>query len=713
MKIPLRIAIWLCAVAPWLTPFAGSAFGQGGATVFTVPTLNPSWMDGGVNQSPGAARVLVEDVNGDGIVEILSCAGGHAFALARTPSGTYETLWFSDQLACQRIATAPSGGGRELLILTEYGTLLVFALDDFSFQTGVVIGPDSPSKDVAAGDVDGDGELEVVVVREADTLVVDRQTWALEWQATGRGGTQVALGNVDADPALEIAINSQPGYILDAALQTSLWALAGGFGQAMDLGDLDGDGRADIAFAGYAGVTALAGDTGATLWALTGTSQAVSVRVADVDQSGSAEVLVGAYWGGTTAYAGPTGAPLWTLPHSDEQTLGLGVGDVNADGVNEIVWGAGAWRSVTGVLTVASWVSAQVLWRSDTPIGPFLAAAGDVDNDGTAEIVMTAAQTAQGRAGGLVRTYDAVSHRVESSTVVNGIITHVAIGQVDADPALEIVLGTARNHEAMAIVLDGVTLQVEWESAQLGMAAPVALSLSDLDADGRAEIVLATQLNRLYVFGGAPIATIATLGPLASAITDVAVGDVTADPAPEIVVASGSGLNVYAAGTLSLILQRAAPLPVKHVAIAPADAGGPVEVIAYSADSDQNGEVRIWRGPDLAYAWQHSTVGLTVDDLALRDLEGDGDREFILSGAMGLSLYVNGLLWIGDPDYPVVWQYKRPAGLSDLLGPITIADLDGDGALEVLLGGTRAIQVNDVGARQASVYRLVLPLLRK
>ena len=102
-----------------------------------------------------------------------------------------------------------------------------------------------------------------------------------------------------------------------------------------------------------------------------------------------------------------------------------------------------------------------------------------------------------------------------------------------------------------------------------------------------------------------------------------------------------------------------------------------------------------------------------MNDLAIRDLDGDGDREFILTGAQGLGLFLGGLVWIGSPDYPVVWQYQRPVGVSDLLGPIAFADLDGDDVAEILLGGTRAIQVNTVDTRQATVHCLALSMLVK
>jgi len=65
------------------------------------------------------------------------------------------------------------------------------------------------ANDIEVGDVNGDGNQEIVLVRSDATLVYDAITYNLEWQATGLGGRQVAIGNIDNDPLLEIVVNGR------------------------------------------------------------------------------------------------------------------------------------------------------------------------------------------------------------------------------------------------------------------------------------------------------------------------------------------------------------------------------------------------------------------------------------------------------------------------------------------------------------------------
>ena len=54
--------------------------------------------------------------------------------------------------------------------------------------------------------------------------------------------------NLDDDPVNEIVVNGAVGHVLNAKLKTQEWAYTGGFGMSMDTGDVDSDGRDEIAF---------------------------------------------------------------------------------------------------------------------------------------------------------------------------------------------------------------------------------------------------------------------------------------------------------------------------------------------------------------------------------------------------------------------------------------------------------------------------------
>ena len=107
-----------------------------------------------------------------------------------------------------------------------------------------------------------------------------------------------------------------------------------------------------------------------------------------------------------------------------------------------------------------------------------------------------------------------------------------------------------------------------------------------------------------------------------------------------------------------------------------------------------------------------------MNGLAAADIDHDGIREFVLSGAErgGLDPFTSpssGLLRIGSPSFPVVWEYQRPFGISDTLGSLALADLDGDETDEIVLGGSSAIQINSVQAVSVDVHVVQLPMLAR
>ena len=66
-------------------------------------------------------------------------------------------------------------------------------------------------------DLDGDGLAELIVTTQ-DDLFVFNSAGQLLWQVTGAGGYDVVAGQMDNDPAIEIATTS--GNVVDASTHT-------------------------------------------------------------------------------------------------------------------------------------------------------------------------------------------------------------------------------------------------------------------------------------------------------------------------------------------------------------------------------------------------------------------------------------------------------------------------------------------------------------
>jgi hypothetical protein len=130
--------------------------------------------------------------------------------------------------------------------------------------------------DLNYGDVDGDGELEVVVLFVSNTIsVYDARTGNLEGsQALGISNIQaVATGELDPTIGSEIAVLTSSGvYVFSFGTTTPLWSNTSVGGVDMEIGNVDDDPAAEIVYT--------AGTSGA-LYAIDSTTHSIEYVYAD------------------------------------------------------------------------------------------------------------------------------------------------------------------------------------------------------------------------------------------------------------------------------------------------------------------------------------------------------------------------------------------------------------------------------------------------
>jgi FG-GAP-like repeat len=558
---------------------------------------------------------------------------------------------------------------------------------------------------VAVGDVTGDGRPDIVTAPGksafTEVRVFDGKTFRQLGSfmpfrdAAWWNGAFVATGDTNGDGRAEIITG------LDAGCCTTLHVLDGLSGTELSgffpYGDRD--------------------------------QQGVRVAAADLNGDGKAELVAVPIGGDRVSAFAPTGGEAFrTIPSpfaSGATGLTIAAGNVMGDARPELVAAAdtrsGAQLAIVDVRTGATLESLSPFGAGTS--APQIAVA-DVDGDGRGDVVAEA----QSVAGTQVKAFDAVTGRQLASFFVlePGIVPGVtlAAGDLDGDGKAEIVLGggptttapwppVASGPDQRVVVYRADGTVVGGFSAYPGLfQGGVRVALGDLDLDGAPEVVTAPGpgmepevdcFSENWLNGrdrGTRLAHFLAFEPGFRGGVRVAVGDVLGRGEPQIVAAPGPGrapeVRVFdlhgtlLASTLAFERDYQGGLTVAagdlngdgRAEIIAGTLAGPARVHALSADGTQFGPVVVPFAGDIR--------GVEV---GVADLAGTG-RGVILAGqASG----ADPRLAVIEPASGSVVRVLDPAPF--VTGGIRVAggDIDGDGRDEIVVtpgfGGDGLVRV--------------------
>ena len=287
---------------------------------------------------------------------------------------------------------------------------------------------------LVAADVNGDGRMDLVVanaheqtvtVRLADAAHPGSFLPAVTLPLSGRTPLDVAVGDLNGDGLLDIAVAAPtvasptgaplPAPAVTVFFQTPGTSLAfgppvsflvGGNPQAVAIADLDGNGRADLAVATSANTVAvllqtITGTMGAAVSYPTGV-QPVALKAADLDGDGKLDLLT-TNWGAATGpdtqglsvllqtSGGAFAAPVHCA--TDFRSAALAVGDLNGDGrLDVVVANAGLPGDPGSVSVFLQSPTTPGALNSPTNYvgvwGPMGVALADLNGDGLPDLVL-------------------------------------------------------------------------------------------------------------------------------------------------------------------------------------------------------------------------------------------------------------------------------------------------------------------------------------
>ncbi len=645
---------------------------RGDATFEPVQTTAcpgiPDWLAGG-------------DLDGDGAVDLVTVHGGspsRVRVFRNLGQGTFAPPVAHDVGAASTLVDAvdlDGDGDLDLVVGSRLGApdgelTVLFNAGDATFAPPVdhVVGAHVA---FAPGDLDGDGDLDLAVLRVTGAVAV--------WQNDGHGGLTpsgsfpgggggnlagrasrrltsaraIATVDVDGDHDLDLAVvggedSPAPSVVsvlrndghgafgpprFVASLETVSWASAA---------DLDADGASDLLLGAESGVWVLASKAGEgfapPVLHETG-SPTGSLVACDLDEDGFPDVaalsrvervtILRSGRGLRSQLAFPADSPAGVLPV-----------DLDGDGELELVYGKRDGGTLS-VLERESDGSFAPPVTYATGQGPTYVAAGDIDGDGDQDLGVSHVMGINGAS--ILRNFGDGSFAAPVEYAAPGMPATLALADLDGDGAPDLVIQTATTSTAGVGVLLNDGLGAFGPRVQVPTGFGTAfLALGDLDRDGDLDCAVSVQDG--------------TLGPGVFAVLRNQ-GDGTLEPA----VRHGAG------GSSSL-------------ALGDLDGDGDVDV----ATTSFNGASSAYHNlGDAAFA-SALPLDLIRGGRVLRaaDLDGDGDLELVVARDVGFP-YVAVLPNGGDGTFTGQTAYFAAGTEPSTLG---IGDLDGDRDLDLVTG---------------------------
>jgi outer membrane protein assembly factor BamB len=477
----------------------------------------------------------------------------------------------------------------DLIVGNVIGSYHIYAFDgDGPTPMWISEALDGYPRDIAFGDVIGDGKLNLVAATDDRVQVLEAVDGSKTWYYSVAGTiSSVGSADFDGDGIMDVLAGGgaeSSGYPPDPA--KSMWALRtaespvlwefdfGEYGNALAINDLNGDPCMDVVTVCSLDDKAWAidGETGTPLWSWTGTENLYTVTTGDFDGDEQIDVAVAGNDDMVTALDGSDGSVMWqfTLPSDQIYRKCLKAADLNGDGNVDVVAG-----SDDDFVYAINGLTGTVLWSSG----------------------------------------------------MGGEVEEVELAQMNDAGPLDVVVAVGWSGNRMA-VLDGSDGVVLWEYTQNTDYAR-HVEVFDVNDDGAPDVAIGVPKmgatpGRIIMVDGAAHTALWTVAPFLPC-TDYgfAHGDLNGDGCPDLVAAGNSddrNVHVFDGSDGEELWAFATSGDVNVVRVDDVNSDGRLDVLVGSDDQ----YVYVLNGEDGTPIWNYSTVG-DVMDIRIGDISGDGN----------------------------------------------------------------------------------------
>lgn len=524
---------------------------------------------------------------------------------------------------------------------------------------------------VALGDVDGDGDLDLISGNGGDRYPY-------------RKTNLVYLNNAGT-------FSSIPDWYSSYQLDT----------RGVAVGDVNMDGGLDLVCANYGQSNTLYLNSGVLFWTVpawfsTALNNTRSVTLGDVDLDGDLDLVCGNNGQSNTLYLNNAGSfsttPDWSSGPAN-YTTSVVLGDVDNDGDLDLVCGngdEGIGQSNTLYFNNGGTFSSNPDWSSQSLYETQQVLLGDIDGDGNFDLVCG---NKSGDTFGQVNTVylndgydfsDAPSWVSGRSYHTTGIV----LGDVDGDTDLDLLCGHFRYSKTLYLNNNGMlSVQPDWTDQ---MTITTCITLGDIDNDGDLDLIYGNDYpprSELYINETGLLSYAPSWYTLAEYKTNcIAIGDLDNDGYLDVACGNyGQSNNVYMNnnGTLSNIPNWQSGPTNKTNGIDLGDVNGDGDPDLVCGNSGQNTLYLNVEGRLQEYPVWSSNIARSTKCIELADIDGDGDLDLICGNIMSQNtIYRNEEgVFLSSPS----WE----SNLMNWTSSIDIGDIDSDGDLDLVFGSSR------------------------